>query len=101
MSSKDDTLADTLTPRRRFLQLTPIDQQLSTSGPTLGRAVQAKSVWVTSSFSRSGLVVSTNPGKFKFGVSKGGVDMNIVEMEVWRILDCCLGRVWILPWRFQ
>ena len=52
--SKYDTPADTTNTRRPFSQLDLLAQQLRTSGPPLGRAVQAASVRMSSSFSRSG-----------------------------------------------
>ena len=36
------------------------------------------------------------PGKFNFGVGMRGVEMNLVDMDVWRRIDCCLGPVWSL-----
>ena len=96
-SSKYDTPVDTPTPLRYFLRLNLFDQQMRTSGPPLGRAVQAALVWMSYSLSRSGLVGEANPGKFDFGVGTGGVDINLVEMEVWRRLNFCLGQLWSLP----
>ena len=65
----------------------------------MGRVVQVASVRMPSSFSRSGRVGEAKPGNFNFEVGTGGLDMNIVEMDVWRHIDRCLGQVWIIPWR--
>ena len=58
---------------------------------------------MSSSLSRYGPVGKAKPGKFIFGVGMrgggGGVDMNLVEMEVWRRLNIVLGQVWSLPQR--
>ena len=53
-SSKVNTRADPTDPRRPFSQLASLDQQLRTSVPPLGRAVQEASVWMSSSLSISG-----------------------------------------------
>ena len=44
LSSKDETPADTLALRRPFSKIALLDQQLRTSLPPIGRAVQAASV---------------------------------------------------------
>ena len=51
-----------------------MDQYLRTSGPPLGRAVQAESVRITSSLSISGPGVKARPGKFNFGMGTGGYE---------------------------
>ena len=71
-SSKDYTPADTSAPRRPFSQLASLTQQLRTSVPPLGRAVQLASVWISSSLSRSGPGVEAIPGKFNYWVGLGG-----------------------------
>ena len=43
-SSKDEIPADTPDPQRPFSQIASLDQQLRTSGPTLGWVVQMASV---------------------------------------------------------
>ena len=69
-------------------------QQLRTLVPPLGRAVKAESVRVSSSVSRSSPGGEARLDKFNFGVDTG--EMNLVEMEVWSRLDCCLIRMWVL-----
>ena len=72
-SSKDEALVDMMDPRRTFSQLDFMAQQLRTSGPPLGRAVQALPVWISSSLSISGIRGKAIPGKFNFGVGTGEV----------------------------
>ena len=98
LSSKDDTPADTPAPCRPFSQPSFLDQQLHTSGPTIGWAVQAASVHISSSLSRSVPGEDSRPGKFNFGVGMRG-ETNLVDMEVCRRLDRCLGRMWSLHCR--
>ena len=56
-------------------------------------------VCMSSYLSRYGLVGEARTGKFNFGVGTrgGGMEMNLVEMEVWRRLDRFLGRVRSIP----
>ena len=72
LSLKDDIPVDTPAPGRNFSQLYLLDQQICTSVPPLGRAVQAASVRMLSSLSRSGLGGEARSGKFNFGVGTGG-----------------------------
>ena len=72
-SSKDEVLVDMMDPRRTFSKLDFMAQQLRTSGPPLGRAVQALPVWISSSLSISGIGGKAIPGKFNFGVGTGEV----------------------------
>ena len=72
-SSKDEALVDMTDPRRTFSQLDFMAQQLRTSGPPLGRAVQALPVWISSSLSISGIGGKAISGKFNFGVGTGEV----------------------------
>ena len=71
LSSKDDTPEDTTAPWRPFSQLYFLAQQLRTSGPPLGRAVQSASVRMSSYLSRSVPGVEEIPGNFNFGVGTG------------------------------
>ena len=50
-SSQDDMPTDTPAPCLPFSQLAPLNEQLSSSGPNMGRAVQAASVRMLSYFS--------------------------------------------------
>ena len=70
-------------------------------GPPLGWAVQAASVHMSTSLSRSGPGRESSPGKFNFGVGMMGLVINLVGMEVWKRFDSCLGRVMSLPRRFN
>ena len=72
-SSKDDTPADTPAPWHPFSKLTLLAQQLSSSVSHLGRAVQAASVRLSSSLSRSGSGGEARPGKFNFWAGTKGV----------------------------
>ena len=71
-SSNDYIIMETSVPPRTFSQLASLDQQLRTSVPPLGKAVQEASGRMSSSLSRSGPGVQEIPGKFNFGVSMGG-----------------------------
>ena len=97
LSSKDDTPEDTPDPRWNFSQLASLTQQLRTSGSPLGGEVQAASVKMSPPLSIYGLGGEVRQGKFNFGVVSGGGDMDLVDMEVWKRLDFCLGRIWSLP----
>ena len=101
MSLKDNTPAYTPDPRHPFSEIDSLAQQLHTSGPYIGQAVRAESVFMSTSLSRSGLGGEARPVKFNLGVVTGGVVMNLVEMHFWRRLDCCLCQVQSLPRRFH
>ena len=75
--SKDDTLKETPAPRRPFSQIVLMAQQMCSSGPSLGRAVQEASVSTSSSWSRSGPWGEARPGIFKFVVVRGGGGVRI------------------------
>ena len=71
LSSKDDTPTDTPAPWRPFSKIYLLDQQLHTSGPPLGRAVQAVSVRMLYPLSRYGPWGEEIPGEFNFEVVMG------------------------------
>ena len=70
-SSKGYTPTDTPAPRRPFSSLDLLDQQLYTSVPPLGRAVQAVSVRMLYPLSRYGPWGEAIPGEFNFEVVMG------------------------------
>ena len=71
-SSKDNTPADTPNTRPPFFQMASLAQQICILGPPLGRAVQAASESMKTSFSLSVPGGKKMPGKFNFGVGRGG-----------------------------
>ena len=71
-SSKVYMLTDTPAPRQPFSQLALMAEQMRTSVPPLGRAVQSALVRMSSSLSRPGPGGEAIPGKYNFGVGTGG-----------------------------